>query len=119
MNTKALVGIIVATAIILVGAVVFLGQSSSGSDRSGKAVLGKTAGAKIESPETNFDFKDIPYSGGNVKHEFKVKNTGDKELVIANMATSCMCTKVYLQTESGNGPEFGIAILCRKLLNHG
>ncbi|KKS65550.1 MAG: hypothetical protein UV33_C0001G0028 [Candidatus Daviesbacteria bacterium GW2011_GWA1_42_6] len=105
MNTKVIIGIIVATAIVLVGAVVLLGNSTPGSS---KAVLGKTAGAKIEAPETNFDFKDIPYPGGNAIHEFKVKNTGDKELVIANLATSCMCTKVYLQTESGKGPEFGM-----------
>lgn len=106
MNTKVIIGIIAAAAILLVGAVVLLGQSSQGS--SGKAVLGKTAGAKIESQETDFDFKNIPYSGGNAIHEFKVKNTGEKELIIANMATSCMCTKVYLQTELGKGPEFGM-----------
>lgn len=105
MNTKVIISIIVATAIVLVGAVILLGNSTPGSS---KAVLGKIAGTKIEALETNFDFKDIPYSGGNAIHEFKVKNTGDQELVIANMASSCMCTKVYLQTKSGNGPEFGM-----------
>lgn len=105
MNTKVIIGIIVATAIVLVGAVILLGNSTPGSS---KAVLGKTAGAKIESPETNFDFKDIPYSGGNAIHEFKVKNTGDKELVIANMATSCMCTKVYFQKGDEKSLEFGM-----------
>lgn len=106
MNNKGiLIGIIVAAAVILVGAVVFLGNTSSGSS---KATLEKMAGAKVEGFETNFDFKDIPYSGGNAIHEFKIKNTGDKDLKIGNMATSCMCTKVYLQSESGKGPEFGM-----------
>lgn len=115
MNTKALIGIIVATLVILVGAVVLLGQTSSGSSSpsgssgsSSKAVLGKVAGAKVESLETSFDFKDIPYSGGNVQHEYKIKNIGDKNLEIANLATSCMCTKVYLKTSSGSSPEFGM-----------
>lgn len=110
MNTKALIGIIVATVVILVGAVVLLGQSSSGSSTgsSGKAVLGKTSGAKVESLETSFDFKDIPYSGGNAVHEFKIKNSGDKDLSVANMATSCMCTKVYFQKGSEKSPEFGM-----------
>lgn len=105
MNTKVIIGIIVATAVILVGAVMLLGNTSSGSV---KGALEKVAGAKVEAVENNFDFKDIPYSGGNAIHEFKIKNSGDKDLKIGNMATSCMCTKVYLKTESGNGPEFGM-----------
>lgn len=105
MNTKVIIGIIVATAIVLVGAVILLGNSTPGSS---KAVLGKTAGAKVEASETNFDFKDIPYSGGNAIHEFKIKNVGDKELSIANLATSCMCTKVFFKTSVGSSPEFGM-----------
>lgn len=105
MNTKVIVGIIIATVVILVGAVLILGNSSTSSP---KAALEKLPGAKVEVTEVNFDFKDIPYSGGNVTHEFKIKNTGDKELKIANMATSCMCTEVYLKTESGESPRFGM-----------
>ncbi len=104
-NKRVLIGIIAAAAIVLFGGVVLLSNSSAGP---AKGNLEKVAGAKVESVETNFDFKDIPYSGGNAVHEFKIKNTGDKDLKVGNMATSCMCTKVYLKTELGNGPEFGM-----------
>lgn len=105
-NKGILIGIIAATVLILGGAVVWLGQSPANT--SSKAVLGKTSGAKIEALEASFDFKDIPYSGGNAIHEFKVKNTGDRDLSIANLATSCMCTKVFFQSASGKSPEFGM-----------
>lgn len=106
MNNKGiLIGIIAATVLILVGSAVLLGQSSSGN---AKAVLGKIAGAKVESLETSFDFKDIPYSGGNVQHEYKIKNVGEKSLEIANLATSCMCTKVFFQKGAEKSPEFGM-----------
>ena len=79
-----------------------LGKSPS------KASLEKTAGTKLQTSETNFDFKDVPYSGGNVQHGFPIKNIGDKELKIANLATSCMCTRVFLKNGKGDGPQFGM-----------
>lgn len=100
---KIIIGVILATAAILVGAIFLLGGSSSG-----KANLEKTVGAKIETPETNFDFKDIPFSGGDAIHEFKVKNVGDRQLSIANLATSCHCTKVYFKSAKGESSRFGM-----------
>ena len=103
MNDKKIImGVIIITVSILVGAVFLLGGSS------GKANLEKTVGAKLETPETSFDFKDIPFSGGNTIHGFKVKNGGDKELRIANLATSCHCTKVLFKSTKGESPRFGM-----------
>lgn len=101
-DKKILIGIAVFTLAILAGAVMLLGKSSS------KASLEKTEETKLQTSETNFDFKDIPYSGGNVQHAFPVKNVGDKPLQIANLATSCMCTKAFLKTQQGDGPQFGM-----------
>lgn len=100
---KILFGIIGVTIIVLFAAIFFLTKSSSS-----KAVLEKTIGAKLESQETDFDFKDINYSGSHAIHEFKIKNTGDKDLQIANLATSCHCTKVYFKSAKGEGPQFGM-----------
>lgn len=101
-DKKILISIAIITLVILGGAVVFLSQSTSSS----KAVIQKIVGAKIETPETNFDFKDIPFSGGDAIHEFKIKNIGDKPLSIANMATSCHCTKVYFKNSKGKSQRF-------------
>lgn len=102
MDKKIIIGIILSTLLLLGGAVWLLGNSSS------KAVVTKTLGGKIETQEVNFDFKDIPYSGGNATHSFKIKNGGDKDLQIANMASSCMCTTVSLKTLGGVSPKFGM-----------
>lgn len=104
MDKKIVIGIIVATIVILGGAITLLSNSPSNS----KAALEKTSGAKIEVLESSFDFKDIPYSGGKAIHEFKIKSSGDQPLEIANLATSCMCTEVYLKTPQEEGPKSGM-----------
>lgn len=73
-----------------------------------KAVVGKTAGAKISIPVSLKSVGNIPYSGGNLVETFSVKNVGDKNLEIANMTTSCMCTKAYLKQGSVKSEEFGM-----------
>ncbi|MDO8570808.1 MAG: DUF1573 domain-containing protein [Candidatus Daviesbacteria bacterium] len=103
-DKKILIGFVIITLAILGGAIFFLSQGPSSS----KAVIQKTVGAKIETPETSFDFKDIPYSGGNAVHEYKIKNTGDKDLEIANMNTSCACSKTYFKSQKGESPKFSM-----------
>lgn len=100
---KTIIGIIVAAVILLAGAVFLL--SSTSSD---KANLKKTVGTKMETLEEGFDFKDIPYGGGNAIHEFKIKNIGDKELQVANIATSCACSKAYFKSAKGESPKFSM-----------
>lgn len=102
MNKKLIIGFVVFLALIIGGGVVFSGNQPT------KADLEKTQGAKVQIQESSFDFKDVKYSGGNVKHGFKIKNMGTKDLTIANMATSCMCTTVSFQTEKVKSPEFGM-----------
>lgn len=103
-DKKILITIAVITLVILSGAIIVLSNTPS----STKAVVQKTAGAKIETPEISFDFKDIPYSGGNAIHEYKIKNTGDKDLEIANMNTSCACSKTYFKSAKGESPKFSM-----------
>ncbi|MDO8621100.1 MAG: DUF1573 domain-containing protein [Candidatus Levybacteria bacterium] len=102
MDKKAIIGILVFTALIIVGAILFSNNSPS------KTSLQKTTGASIQTFETSFDFKNVPYSGGNVEHPFKIKNFGTADLTIANMSTSCMCTQVFLQKGSVMSPRFGM-----------
>lgn len=99
-DKKIVITIILITMAILAGALFLLGGSSSG-----KANLQKTVGAKLETLETSFDFKDIPYSGGNAVHEYKIKNIGDKDLQIANIYTSCACSKAFFKSAKGESPK--------------
>ncbi|MEK7451127.1 MAG: DUF1573 domain-containing protein [Patescibacteria group bacterium] len=102
MDRKVVIGILIFTVLIIVGAILFSQNSPS------KSSLQKTAGASIQTFETSFNFKDIQYGGGKAERSFKIKNIGDKELTIANLSTSCMCTVVYLKKGNEKGPEFGM-----------
>src|SRR3989344_3659185 len=103
MDKKFLLIIALIMAVVLSGGV-FLFSNSGGS----AARIEKTLGAQIQIPHKDFDFKDIKYNGGNVTHAYPIKNNGSKELVLANLSTSCMCTQVYLKKGEEKSPSFGM-----------
>lgn len=100
---KKIVVIIAIFTVVILGIGIFV--LSSGSNR---AVVQKTVGAKISIPVPSKSAGNIPYDGGDIIESFSIKNTGTKDLEIANMATSCMCTKAYLQVGSTKSEEFGM-----------
>lgn len=102
-NVKVFLGIIIFSLIMIIGAVMILSGSSVG-----KVSLQKQTGVKIEVSEDKFSFDEIDYDGGNVSHGFKIKNIGDKDLVVANIITSCMCTKAFMKGPFGEGPKSGM-----------
>lgn len=55
-----------------------------------------------------FDFGDVSMANGLAKKKVKITNTGDGDLKISRMQTSCMCTKVALDAEGKRSPEFGM-----------
>ncbi len=48
----------------------------------------------LQVPETTFDFGEV-YEGGEVEHEFILKNTGKGELQIDQVRPSCGCTLAH------------------------
>lgn len=108
-QVKILIAVAVFSILLVGGAVVLLSGSSSG----GKAQIEKVTGVKIEMTESTFDWGEIDYDGGLVTHNFKIKNSGEKDLEIANMVTSCMCTKAYFKSPMGESPKFGMKGMSR------
>lgn len=102
MDKKILIVIIALTFIVIGGGVFVLSNGPT------KAVVEKTQGAKLETKETSFDFKEIPYSGSKAKHAFEIKNIGSTDLEVANLSTSCMCTVAFFQSKSEMSSEFGM-----------
>ncbi|MBI2031703.1 MAG: DUF1573 domain-containing protein [Candidatus Levybacteria bacterium] len=102
MDKKILIGLLSFSLLIIVGGAFVLSNGPT------KAVVEKTQGAKLETKETSFDFKEIPYSGGKAEHAYLIKNTGNKDLEIANISTSCMCTIAYFKSEREMSSEFGM-----------
>jgi rhodanese-related sulfurtransferase len=94
--------IIVLALIIIVGGWFFISKKSTNTKNIGTGVL-EVIGVK------DFDFGEILMTGGLVKHNFTVKNTGNGPVSIKNAETSCACTTANIFDAKGdkNGP-FGM-----------
>ena len=65
----------------------------------------KDEAPKIEVAPNSFDFGEIEF-GKIAEYSFKLKNTGDQNLKISRVATSCACTSAkILQEELAAGQE--------------
>ncbi|KKR61498.1 hypothetical protein A2643_02285 [Candidatus Nomurabacteria bacterium RIFCSPHIGHO2_01_FULL_39_220] len=66
------------------------------------------SGALI-APETFYDFGKISMKDGNVSKVFKVANSGNQDINLKNLSTSCMCTNAYiLDTDGKKRGPFGM-----------
>ena len=105
MDKKFIIFIIILT-LGIIGLAIFV--SGFSSTTTTKATVSKTAGAKISVDHSSKKVGNIPYGGGNLIHVFPIKNAGTKDLEIANIATSCMCTKAYLKQGDNKSEGFGM-----------
>ena len=105
MDKKFVIFIIILT-LGIIGLAIFV--SGFSSTTTTKATVSKTAGAKISVDHSSKKVGNIPYGGGNLIHVFPIKNAGTKDLEIANIATSCMCTKAYLKQGDNKSEGFGM-----------
>ena len=103
---KKFIALIIVLSAGIIGIAVLVSNSSPASNT--KASISKTTGAKIVVDHFSKKVGNIPYSGGNLIHVFPVKNAGTKDLEIANIATSCMCTKAYLKQGDNKSEGFGM-----------
>jgi len=102
MNKKFIISIIIFIVAVVGFAIVFAGNGSS------KAVIEKTHGAKIQIDHSSKNLGNIIYDKGVVPHSFPIKNIGTKDLEIANLSTSCACTKVLFKSSNDNSERFGM-----------
>ncbi len=100
MNLKVI--LIFLGAIILIGA----GGIYLMSRSPNAAQLEKTEKSQFFTDHTNFDWGSIDYGGGDAKHTFEIKNTGEAPISLANVKTSCMCTTAKIITKNGTSPVF-------------
>ena len=103
-DSKVLIGIALATLLIIVGGVVLLGRNSSntGEPEANTEVLG------IEATPAFYDLGEVPINGGMVTKEYLIKNTTDKTIRLKKIATSCMCTTASLDLGGKSTKFFGM-----------
>ena len=103
-NSKIIWGL--GALLLFVGLIIYAKpDAGQKKDDAPKVVKGTGTLAALE---MQYDFGAISMKKGNVKHSFKVKNTGNAPISIDKMYTSCMCTTAFLfQGDKKFGP-FGM-----------
>ncbi len=91
-ETKFLIGAALLTMGIIVGLVFFI--SAKGSQEK-QLVMTDVKG--VEASVTHYDLGDVPIGGGIVTKEYEIKNTSGKDIELAKIVTSCMCTSANLK----------------------
>lgn len=55
-----------------------------------------------------YDFGQISMARGNVETTFEVTNPTEKDIVLENLTTSCMCTTAFIVKEGARRGPFGM-----------
>src|SRR3989344_3051044 len=73
------------------------------------AVTGDTTANILTAMETFYDFGTISMKNGNVSKIFKVSNSGNQNINLQSVSTSCMCTVAYVvKTDGSKKGPFGM-----------
>lgn len=73
------------------------------------STLEPSGDARIEVlSEKIHDWGQIDIEGGNVEKTFQIKNSGDSDLEITNIKTSCLCTETQIDINGDKSPVFGM-----------
>lgn len=99
---KFIIGIIFFTVLIMGIGAVLLSRAPT------KAKLEKEKETKLEIDHSQYNFGTVKLTSGIVEHKYPVKNIGQKDLKIANLVSSCACTKVYFKSGSQQSPKAGM-----------
>lgn len=99
---KFAIGIIIFSVVIVALGVYLLSRAPV------RVALSPENGAKIGLESRRYDFGLVRLTAGLVVHRYSVKNLGQIDVKIANLATSCTCTKVYFKSANWESPRAGM-----------
>lgn len=63
---------------------------------------------RLEIAHGQYDAGRVSMSEPPIQHTYEIKNTGQGDLEIKGIQTSCMCTTAVLKTEKKTSPKFGM-----------
>lgn len=101
-DSKVLIGIVIATILLIGGGVVLLGGKSTSSTQVTSEILG------IEASPAFYNLGDVSINGGIVTKEYSIKNTTNTPIKLKKIATSCMCTTASVQVRGEKTKFFGM-----------
>ena len=86
--------------ILIIGGIVFGLMNYSPTETQGAP--------KVEINPLEYDAGDISMANGPVNRTYEIKNTGDGDLKIKDIKTSCMCTTAVLRVDEIKSPTFAM-----------
>lgn len=81
--------------IVLIGAILYIRSARSEPDLAIDTLM--------------HDFGDVRIAQGKVSTDFLLTNSGNGNLVITGLETSCMCTSAQIITDENKGPVYGMS----------
>src|SRR3989344_8375321 len=102
MNTKTIFA--GAFVLLAIGGLFFGGrvnQAASSETPSGSA-------SALAAAETFYDFGKISMKNGNVEKTFEIVNPTGKDITLASLTTSCMCTTAFIVNGGTRRGSFGM-----------
>lgn len=96
---------IVAGAIVLlaIGGLLYWGRADQAPRQTGSG-----GASALVSADALHDFGTISMKDGNVETMFAVSNPTDKDITLASLTTSCMCTNAYIENGGERRGPFGM-----------
>ena len=102
MNKKAIIIIVIITAIVLVL------MAWGYANMAGLTQAQLNQPSSFTASEKLYDFGTISMANGKVDHVFRIVNPTDQPITISNVQTSCMCTTAYLVSGSDRMGPYGM-----------
>lgn len=96
-------GLVVAIAVLFL-----LGRAGSNEKESGANLNANIGDIAFVAEEKEFDFGEISMKKGRVTHNFLIKNSSDKPILISQVYTSCMCTQASIEIDGRKRGPFGM-----------
>lgn len=97
--------LIVILSVVILGLGVWLISRPAGGSQLG---IQAASEGKAEVENTDYDWREIDYGGGDATAEFTVKNSGVGPLSLFEVFTSCMCTTAQVIIGNQKSPFFGM-----------
>lgn len=101
-GSKGIIIVIVLIILILAGIFIFGQPGTSNQNNQGGGA------SQLQASDKLYDFGTISMAKGNVEKMFKITNPTDKDIVIKDISTSCMCTNAYIVKEGLLRGPFGM-----------
>lgn len=99
---KILIALALVTFFIIGGGVFFIGNTTT----SAQIAISRNVKATVS--QKDYEFGTVKMKNGNVVKRYTITNSGIEVLKLANIKTSCHCTKAFITIGNQESPRFGM-----------